>query len=255
MTEPFVHPDSIVRKIWGDADVVMLIFAGAAAEFGLNAAVDWLFVTGDLPRDPIGRFFATAGYARRIAFGSRRDAEIAFARIRAAHVAVEQRQGATIPAWAHRDVLYLLIAQSERAFEVLHRALSPAERDDLYDVFRRVGEGLGIPDLPATYEEWLVDRERHLARDLAVTPYSVQLDEAYRRALGTWRYMILRRLQSVLSPPRVRELRHLPRRSFARYALRLYPVMVRLRLRRVAQRLLVPSAHLDAVRQLDLTNR
>src|SRR5256714_6034772 len=149
-TEPFVRPDSIVRRIWGDADVVMVIFAGAAAEFGLNAAVDWLFVTGDLPRDPIGRFFSTAAYAQRIAFGSRRDAESAFAGIRAAHAAVEKRRGSRIPAWAHRDALYLLIAQSELGFEVLHRALTRPKRDDLYDVFHRVGEGLGIPDLPAT---------------------------------------------------------------------------------------------------------
>lgn len=48
----FVRPDSIVRRIWGDADVIMLVFAGSAAEFVLNKAVDWLFVTGDLPRDP-----------------------------------------------------------------------------------------------------------------------------------------------------------------------------------------------------------
>src|SRR5215211_7528237 len=57
---PFVASDSIVRTIWGDADTILLIFAGAAAEFALNLAVDWLFFTGALPRDPGGRLFTTA---------------------------------------------------------------------------------------------------------------------------------------------------------------------------------------------------
>jgi len=54
----FVDRRSIVRRIWGDPDLVLLIFAGAAAEFALNRAVDWLFFTGEIPRDPIGRLCA-----------------------------------------------------------------------------------------------------------------------------------------------------------------------------------------------------
>ncbi len=56
----FVRRDSIVRRIWGDGDMVLFIFAGSAAEFALNRAVDWLFFTGKVPNDPIGRLFATA---------------------------------------------------------------------------------------------------------------------------------------------------------------------------------------------------
>ena len=36
----FVDRRSIVRTIWGDPDVVLLIFAGSAAEFALNRTVD-----------------------------------------------------------------------------------------------------------------------------------------------------------------------------------------------------------------------
>ena len=43
----FVKPGSIVRRIWGDGDMVLLVFAGSAAEYALNRAVDWLFYTGD----------------------------------------------------------------------------------------------------------------------------------------------------------------------------------------------------------------
>jgi hypothetical protein len=52
---PFVAPGSIVRSIWGDADTILFVFAGSAAEFALNRAVDWLFYTGKLPGNPLGR--------------------------------------------------------------------------------------------------------------------------------------------------------------------------------------------------------
>jgi hypothetical protein len=249
--DPFVRPGSIVRRIWGDADLLLLVFAGAAAEFALNRAADWLFVTGALPRDPLGRLFSTAAAAQEIALGSRGRAERALAGIRAAHAAVERRRGARIPDWAHRDVLYLLVDYSERAFAALHRALTPAERAELYAVFRRVGAGLAIPELPDDYAAWRADRERHLARDLAVSPHTGALYAAYRRALGPWRYALLRQVQGALAPARVRALLALPRRPWAAGLLPLYPALARGGLGPVARRLLVPPAHLAAVRRLD----
>ena len=229
----------------------MLVFAGSAAEFGLNRAVDWLFVSGDLPRDPIGRFFSTASYARRIAFGSRQDAERAFASIRGAHTGVERQRGGRIPDWAHRDVLYMLIDHSERAFRALHRPLTAAEQDDLYDVFRRIGEGLGIPELPPSYPAWLTDRERHLENDLAVSEHTRALDRAYQRDVGAWRMVIVRQLQAVLAPARVRELLGLPRRPWIRLFLPLHGLIVKFRLRSLAQSLLVPRDHLGALHALE----
>src|SRR4051794_20983888 len=164
---PFAAPGSIVRTIWGDADTILFVFAGSAAEFALNRAVDWLFFTGKLPADPIGRLFATAGYAQHIVFADERTASTTLERINAAHAGVERERGETIPDWAYRDVLYMLIDYSERAHELFHRPLTTDERDDLYDVFYRVGTGLRIRDLPTSYSEWRADRERHLARDLA----------------------------------------------------------------------------------------
>jgi len=67
-TEYFVRENSIVRKIWGKSDTILFIFAGASAEFALNKAVDWLYFTGKLPQDPLGRLFSTVSYARSIVF-------------------------------------------------------------------------------------------------------------------------------------------------------------------------------------------
>jgi hypothetical protein len=89
----FVDRQSIVRTIWGSPDLILLIFAGAAAEFALNRAVDWLFFTGHLPRDPIGRLFATVRYAQELVFGTEEAARRTLDRIHAIHGAVERRRG------------------------------------------------------------------------------------------------------------------------------------------------------------------
>jgi uncharacterized protein (DUF2236 family) len=247
----FVGRNSIVRTIWGDGDMVLLIFAGSAAEFALNRAVDWLFFTGKLPNDPIGRLFATAGYAQHIVFADELTASRTLERIRAIHSSVERRRGESIPDWAHRDVLYMLIDYSERAHEALHRPLTPDEQAELYDVFHRVGLGLGIPDLPASYADWQTDRALHLQRDLTHGEGTKALLAQYRLHLGTWRYRLLTRVQAVLTPSHVRGLLHLGFAEWLRPLLRVYPFLVRAGLRSMIQRLLMPAEHLDAVRALD----
>lgn len=250
MTE-FVRRGSIVRKIWGDGDMVLLIFAGGATEFALNRAVDWLFFTNKLPNDPLGRLFATAGYAQHIVFADEMTATATLDRIRAIHSSVERRRGESIPDWAHRDVLYMLIDYSEKAHALLHRPLSPDEQEELYDVFHRVGKGLGIPDLPASYSRWRVDRERHLRADLTRSKGTNVLFAQYRNHLGSWRYRLLLRIQAILAPDTVRDLLELGTAAWLRPFVRFYPVLVRLGLRSMIQWLLMPAEHLEEVRALD----
>jgi uncharacterized protein (DUF2236 family) len=247
----FVRRDSVVRRIWGNGDMVLLIFAGSATEFALNRAVDWLFFTGKLPQDPLGRLFSTAAYSQHIVFADEATATRTLDRIRAAHHAVEGERGQRIPDWAHRDVLYMLIDYSERAHELLARPLSAAEQAELYDVFRRVGAGLGIPGLPRTYAEWKIDREVHLRRDLAYTEGTRELYARYREALGAGRYRLLLRIQAMLASAHVRGLLGLRPAPLMRAATRLYPMLVRAGLRPMIQWLLLPKQHLAAVRGLD----
>lgn len=247
----FVDKGSIVRRIWGDGDMVLLVFAGSAAEFALNRAVDWLFFTGVLPRDPIGRLFSTARYAQQIDFADDSTASRTLERIRAAHHGVERKRGQTIPDWAHRDVLYMLIDYSERAHEQLARPLSRDEQEDLYDVFYRVGIGLQIPDLPRTYAEWTIDRERHMLSDLIWSDGTAELYARYREHLGSARYRLLLRIQAIVTPAHVRKLLRLKRAEWMRPLIRLYPLLVRAGLRSLIQRLVMPPRYLAAVRELD----
>ena len=108
----FVKEKSVVRKIWGKSDTVLFIFAGASAEFALNKAVEWLYFTGKLPSDPLGRLFSTVSYAKKMVFSSMDDANKAIDTLQKIHGAVEQSRGTAIPDWAYRDVLFMLIHYS-----------------------------------------------------------------------------------------------------------------------------------------------
>lgn len=247
----FVPENSVVRTIWGKADTVLFIFAGAAAEFALNKAVDWLYFTGRLPADPLARLFSTVEYARKIVFAERAAAERAIDTIAAIHGAVEAKRGMSIPDWAYRDVSFLLIDYSIRAFEVLERPLTLAEKEEIYDVFARVARRMGIPDLPADYTAWLPVREAHLAADLEFSRLTADLYQQYRKHLGPLRYWLLRQAQRLVVPATVRELLHLGSGSVLRPVLPLYRRTQRLALGRWAKAALLPPAYRGQILALD----
>ena len=247
----FVDRRSIVRTIWGDPDLVLLIFAGSAAEFALNRAVDWLFFTGEIPRDPIGRLFSTVRYAQEIVFVDEEKARRTLDRINAQHSSVEHERGQTIPDWAFRDVLYMLIDYSERAYALLYKPLSQRQKSELFEVFLRIGEGLSIPELPRTYAEWQLDRRRHIARDLSYSKHTSLLFQAYRRHLGLWRYYFLLEVQSLLVPNEVRRLLHLNSNPFISGLAQTYGIVGIGSLRSLVHSLLIPPRYWSEVRSFD----
>ncbi len=251
MTTYFVKPGSVVRQIWGDADVILLVFAGSAAEFALNRAVDWLFYTGKLPADPIARLFSTVRYAQEIVFSTDEKARQTVARMGSIHDGVEQKRGYQIPDWAYRDVLYMLIDYSERAYELLHRPLTDPEREELFSTFWEVGAGMHVPDLPNNYADWRIDREAHLNRDLARSKFTDQLFQRYREQLGNWRYDLLRQAQAVLVPRQVGLLLNMPQKPLLSYSIGLYKLLNKVGLRPVVQRILLPTEYLAQIRDLD----
>ena len=247
----FVDRRSIVRTIWGDPDLVLLIFGGSAAEFALNRAVDWLFFTGEIPRDPIGRLFSTVRYAQEIVFVDEEKARRTLDRINAQHASVESQRGQTIPAWAYRDVLYMLIDYSERAYALVHKPLSPRQKSDLFEVFLRIGEALHIPELPKTYSDWQLDRRSHLVRDLSYSKHTAMLYHAYRKHLGAWRYFLLLEVQALLVPDTVRQLLHLNPKSFISSLARTYGIIGSGTLQSMVHTLLIPPRYWSEVRNFD----
>jgi hypothetical protein len=249
--EYFVNPDSVVRRIWGKADTVLFIFAGSAAEFALNKAVDWLYFTGKLPADPLGRLFSTVAYARRILFAERAVAEQAIDTIAGIHAAVEAKRGMRIPDWAYRDVLFMLTAYSIRVFEAIERPLTAAEKEEIVDVFYRLGHRMGVPEVPTTYAAWAQAREAHLQNDLVVSDYTTDLYRQYRRHLGAFRYELVLQAQRFVTPPRVRALLGLGRWSWLQVALPLYRPTQHLALGRWARASLMPAQYRAQILALD----
>lgn len=204
--EYFVKKKSVVRKIWGKGDTVLFIFAGSSAEFALNKAVDWLYYTGKLPADPLKRLFSTITYARQIVFSEKQEALLAIDKITAIHSALEISRGSAIPDWAYRDVLFMLIYYSVASFELMERKLTVQEKEDLYDVFYRLGNRMGLKKLPDNFNEWLIMRNEHLEQDLKQTNYSIDLYKQYKKHLGAIRFKLLRHSQILVVPERVNNL-------------------------------------------------
>ena len=250
--KPFVNPGSIVRSIWGRGDTILLIFAGASAEFALNRSVDWLYFTGRLPADPLGRLFSTVTYARRIVFADEAGANDAIDHITAIHKGVEKARGYHIPAGAYLDVLFMLIGYSIRSFELLERRLSPDEKAEIFDVFARVGLRMGLSGLPGDYPDWQRLREEHLKDNLKYSAFSRDLYRQYKKNLGFLRYGLLKQAQVLLVPPNVRKLLGLSSIPLLYPALQLYKLFRLLRLDKGIKFLLLPAKYRAQVFRLDL---
>ncbi len=248
----FVNEDSIVRQIWGKADTVLFVFAGASAEFALNKAVDWLYFTGRLPADPLGRLFSTVVYARRIIFSEYDDAIQAIDQIARIHQDVETSRGSQIPQWAYRDVLFLLIDYSVRSFEVLERNLSDIEKAEVFDTFYRVGQRMGITGLPLNYPQWLIMREQHLDQNFNYSEFTIDLYRQYRKHLGFIRYILLKQVQILIVPNSVKQLLKLDTTAFIKPVLWLYKSSRNIRLDGFLKSLLLPAAYKAQIQSLDI---
>ncbi len=250
----FISKTSIVRKIWSTTDITLFIFAGASAEFALNRQVHWLYFTGKLPADPVGRLFSTIRYAQQIIFSEEGEAVDAISRINKIHQGVESARGREIPATAYKDVLYMLIYYTITAFEVLERKLTIKEKDEIVSTFAKIGSRMNIKDIPDLYPEWESIYKVHLTENLENSSHTRDLFKQYRRQLGGFRYFILLEIQRLLVGERVNRLLRLGRPLLAHWFI---PVYKSIRKYEVGKRLihvLVPRKFLGQLKSMDKMN-
>jgi len=250
--ELFVKADSIVRKIWGKGDTVLFIFAGAAAEFALNKAVDWLYFTGKLPSDPIGRLFSTVSYANKIVFSDYESAVNTIDKISFIHDKVEEQRREQIPPEAYRDVLFMLIDYSIRSFELLERKLTTAEKEEILHVFLRLGTKMSLSGLPKDFTEWIVMRNDHLQNNLAYSLYTEDLYKQYKKHLGITRYLIVKEAQQLIVPEKVNQLLSLGRIPFLLPFLKVYKWSRVLNLDKFLKDIILPSKYKKEIKALDV---
>lgn len=250
----FVEHNSVVRKIWGKSDTVLFIFAGASAEFALNKAVDWLYFTGKLPSDPLGRLFSTVSYARKIVFSTENEANKAIDTMHHIHSAIEQSRGYKIPGWAYRDVLFMLIHYSIAAYELLEEKLTDAEKEEVYNVFYRVGVRMGLTELPANYNEWVPVRHAHLLSDLKKSDYTADLFNQYKKHIGSMRFKVLIEAQKLVVPQRVKELLHFNNYSLLDPVVPLYKISRLMKMDWLLKNMLLPAAYKEQINALNVYN-
>jgi len=250
--ELFVAQDSIVRKIWRKSDTVLFIFAGASAEFALNKAVDWLYYTGKLPSDPLGRLFSTVGYARKIVFSSAEEANQSIDFIAHIHASVEQSRGMAIPDWAYRDVLFMLIHYSIASYELLERKLSNVEKEEVYNVFYRVGLRMGLKELPNNYKDWLPVRDSHLEENLEKSKFTIDLFKQYKKHLGTIRFNILLGVQKLIVPKIAKDKLFKNNFSPLKSIIKVYKISRLVKMDVILKNLLLPSIYRNQIKEMDI---
>jgi ER-bound oxygenase mpaB/B'/Rubber oxygenase, catalytic domain len=250
--EFFVDKESVVRKIWGKGDTILFVFAGSAAEFALNKAVDWLYFTGRLPADPLGRLFSTVMYARLIVFSEKEQALQAIDKITSIHQSVEKSRSSKIPDWAYRDVLFMLIHYSIASFELLERKLREDEKEELFAVFYKIGERMGLKELPKNYNEWIIMHKQHLQNDLQKSNYTVDLYKQYKKHLGAIRFLILKESQKLVVPSHVNQLLHLGKATWIRLVVVLYKLSRKVKLDGVVRAIILPPAYKKQFKALNI---
>ena len=200
---PNTKTPTVAQRIWSDPTCLLLIFAGGSAEFAVHPNVDWLFFTGKLPSDPIGRFFSTIDYLRKMLVVSAEEREPLARALRGLHTDIEDRRGSRIPDLAYRDVLSMDIYYSIAAADVSGTPLSGAERNELVAELVMFGDQMGIPDLPADYATLCEMRQQRFA-DYGQSRFTAQLLSSYRRSLGFVGYRSLLATYPLLLEPELR---------------------------------------------------
>jgi uncharacterized protein (DUF2236 family) len=219
----------ITRAIWGDPENVVLVYAGAAAEFALHPENHWLFYTGKLPSDPLVRFRDTLQYQQKLFFMPKDRVPLVARHIKEMHRQVEaKRSGEEGPSrisdQAYFQVFSMLIEYGIRGYEYLNRCLmTRVEKEDYFNDIRSIALMMEIKNFSADYHHYLTHRTQMVVRELQVNAYTRQLMEAYRRNLGALRYGCLLQFQAQFIDPILAQRLGLAPGRFFGWLYRLYP--------------------------------
>jgi uncharacterized protein (DUF2236 family) len=190
-THYFPPGRSLARRVHGDRAVGLLYGQRAL----LIGALEPLTYTGTMLTTksggfPFARLAHTAKVQEAVLLGTREEADEALAAVHRLHERVEgtlpeaagpHPAGSAFSAFDPELMLWTLavIADSGRAiYETMVRPLAAAEREALWQDYRRFGELFGMPPeaAPATYPEFQAWWEERLASpDLHATPHALEM--------------------------------------------------------------------------------
>ena len=168
------------------------------------------------------------------------------------HSQVESSRGTRIPDWAYRDVLFMLIDYSIRAFELLEHGLTTKEKQEVFEVFARVGDRMDLRGLPLTFEEYEKMRKSHLEQNLQYSNLTKDLFQQYRKHLGAIRYRLLLETQTLVVPKKVREQMGYRGFSLLNPLIGLYKVSRSINLDWLLKAIILPSEYKNEIKELDM---
>ncbi len=247
----FVNKNSIVRDIWGNSDTILLIFVETSAEFALNKAVDGLYFTGKLPKNPLDRLFSTVSYAHDIVFAEHSKALQSIGMMNKIHGTVEEKRGNTIPEWDYKNVLYMLIDYSIRSYEILERKLEPFEKQEVLNVFGEVRARMGLNDIPKDLETFNTERHLHLKQDLYNREFTQDLYKQYRNHIGFIRYYLLIETQIMICPKLVSRLLQVRKFSVIKPLISIYKLSRLLKFDALLKAMILPSAYKSNIQAMN----
>ena len=147
---------------------------------------------------------------------------------------------------------FMLIHYSISSYELLERKLSEEEKEEVYNVFYRLGSGMGLKELPPTYIEWLPVRQSHMMNDLQKSHYTVDLFKQYKKHLGSFRFKILVEAQKLVVPDRVKDLLDFNGFSLLAPMVPAYKLSRMLKMDWLFKTILLPQAYKKQIRELDV---
>ena len=146
----------------------------------------------------------------------------------------------------------MLIHYSIAAYELLETRMTNEEKEDVYDVFHRMGKRMELKDLPAAYSTWLADRERHMQQDLVFGKYTADLFLQYKKHLGENRYRILIEAQKLVVPSHVAVLLRFSTTQWLAPTVPLYKLSRLVKLDHLIKWLLLPHKYQAQIKSLDI---
>ena len=168
------------------------------------------------------------------------------------HSAVEHARGAAIPDAAYRDVLFMLIHYSIAAHEALEQKLTEEEKEEVVEVFCRVGRRMRIPGLPVNYNDWTLMYNSHICNNLVCSSFTVDLFKQYKKHLGPVRYFVLIESQKLVVPARVKELLKFDEPFLIRPLLKLYRLSKKVKADHIVKFILFPPLYKQRISMLDM---
>ena len=165
---------------------------------------------------------------------------------------IEKARGESIPEWAYRDVLFMLIHYSIAAYQTLERKLSQQEKEEVFDVFYRFGTRMKLQGLPDNYNDWLKIRDEDMEHDLAKSDFTTDLYKQYKKHLGSFRYRVLIEGQIIVIPERARQLLNFRKFSFLYLFLPFYKLSRTFRLDGLIKSLILPAQYKKEIKAMDI---